>query len=253
MAERPTIGLTGGAAHVPIPEGRLDAHYVGRAYTAAIWRAGGSPVVLPAVGGAGADLAQAQLDGIDGLVLSGGVDIGPEAYGADWPPVQPVDEDRDRLEVELVREAVRRGMPVLGICRGMQMINVAFGGTLHRHVAHDDVEAHSEDTFDGVRRHVIPLLPDSLVRRVMGRDSVEILCLHHQAPELIGAGLTVGARAADGIVESVEGEGDGFLLGVLWHPEHMYESSPLQDRPYQALVAAALARRGDRSAVGEPA
>lgn len=253
MAERPTIGLTGGSTHVPIPEGRLDAHYVGRAYTGAIWRAGGLPVVLPAVGGACADLAQAQLDGIDGLVLSGGVDIGPEAYGADWPPAQPVDEDRDRLEVELVREAVRRGIPVLGICRGMQMINVALGGTLHRHVAHDDVEARSEDTFDGVRRHVIPLRADSLVRRVMGRDSIEILCLHHQAPELIGAGLAVGARAVDGIVESVEGEGDGFLLGVLWHPEHMHESAPLQDRPYEALVAAALARRADRSTSGAPA
>jgi putative glutamine amidotransferase len=242
VAERPVIGLTGGATLVPIVEGHLDSHYVGRAYARAILEAGGLPLMLPAAGPDPAALAEEYLEHVDALVLSGGIDIAPEVYGGGWPPAQTPDPPRDAFEVALVRQAAATGVPVLGVCRGMQMINVALGGTLHRHVEHAGVEARDEGTFEGVRLHAIPLEPDSLVRRVLGRDRVDVLCLHHQAPDRIGDGLRVGATADDGIVEVVEGE-DGFLLGVLWHPEQMLDSAPLQGRLYRGLVEAAELRR----------
>ena len=242
MSDRPVIGLTGGATLVPIPEGQLDSHYVGRAYTRAILDAGGLPMVLPAPVDEPAALAETYLEQVDALVLSGGIDIAPAVYGGEWPPAQTPDPPRDAFEVELVRRAAATGVPVLGVCRGMQVINVALGGTLHRHVEHADIEPTREGTFEGVRMHAIPLAPGSLVRRVLGRDRVDVLCLHHQAPDRIGEGLRIGARADDGIVEVVEGE-EGFLLGVLWHPEHMLASAPLQGRLYRAVVEAATLRR----------
>jgi putative glutamine amidotransferase len=244
VRDRPVIGVTGGATLVPIPEGALDAHYVGTAYTRSVVQAGGLPLVLPAAGGVPDGLAEAYLDRVDGLVLSGGIDIAPSLYGRTWPPAQGPDPDRDRLEQQLVVEAVRRGTPVLGVCRGMQMINVALGGTLHEHVEHEDVGPTRSGTFEGVRMHAIPLAEGSLVREVLERDRLRVLCLHHQAPDAIAPQLRVGARSDDGIVEAVEGCNGSFLLGVLWHPEHMVdEDAVLQARLYRAVVDAAR-RRG---------
>jgi putative glutamine amidotransferase len=239
---RPVIAVTGGSALVPIPEGELDAHYVGRAYTRSIVAAGGAPVLLPAAQGLSADALEAALARVDGVVLGGGIDIDPSAYGAPWPAAQTPDPDRDRVERLVVEWALKHDLPLLGVCRGMQMINVALGGTLFEHVEHRDVPGVRESTFEGVRLHDIPLMPDSLVRRVLGRERVPVLCLHHQAPDVIGDGLRVGARSDDGIVEAIEATDDRFVLGVLWHPEHMESETELQGRLYEALVTAARKR-----------
>lgn len=237
--ERPRIAVTSGSTQVPIPEGSLDAHYVGRAYTRAIAEAGGWPIVFPAVEGLEEELARQAVECCHGVVLSGGVDIAPDTYGATFAPHQKPDHSRDRFEVALVNAALERSVPVLGICRGMQLINVARGGTLLEHVDHE-VDGVEEGTFRGVRYHAIGLEEESLVRRVFGQRTVDVMCLHHQAPGRVGDGLVVTGRSADGIVEAVEDANpDNFLVGVQWHPEHMMDTAPLQKRLYASLVEAA--------------
>ena len=236
---RPVIGISAGTSDMPIPEGKLHSTYVGRGYSEWAQAADGLPVVLPSPPEEHAELAERSLDAIDALLLSGGIDIAPSTYGAGWEPAQAPDLNRDLFETALIKGAVRRGMPVLGICRGMQMINVALGGTLFEDVVHADVAGVEEGGFSGVRRHELDLEPETLVRRAFDRERVEVFCLHHQSPDRIGEGLRVGARADDGIVESVEDAGGAPLLGVLWHPEQMRESATLQSRLFGWLVAAA--------------
>ena len=251
--ERPLIGVTTGTTSVPIPEGSLDSHYVGRAYVRMLARVGADSVLLPAIEGCEAEVAKRYLERIDGVLLPGGVDIAPASYGGDWDPAQTPDPPRDALEAALVRGAIARALPLLGICRGMQSLNVALGGTLHRHVEHSDVPATKEATFEGARRHHLHLSPGSRARAALAADRVEVLCLHHQAPDRIGAGLRVSARADDGIVEALELEApEPFCLGVLWHPEHMVGAEHFQSRLYAALVAGARVRAAAAARCGAP-
>lgn len=239
--DRPLIAITTGATHVPIPEGALDAHYAGRAYSAAVAAAGGLPLLLPTPAHEPEAVVGAYLDRIDGLVLAGGIDIAPDVYGGGWPPAQDPDRPRDAFEVPLAQAALERGVPLLGICRGMQLLNVACGGTLHEHVEHEHVEPRRQGTFEGTRLHAIDVEPGSLAERARGRARVEVLCLHHQAPDRVGAGLTVTGRSDDGIVEALEATGAGFALGVQWHPEAMVDTAPIQARLYGSFVEAAAA------------
>ncbi len=242
--EKPLIGVTAGTASMPIPEGVLAAHYAGSAYSYMLDRVGAVPVLLPVPESGFAARASDFLDQIDGLVLAGGIDIEPRAYGGAWAPSQTPDPARDALERELVRAAIDRDVPVLGICRGMQILNIAYGGTLHEHMEHEDVEAKAADGFEGVRRHRVELVPGSRVVAAFDRPEVDVYCLHHQAPDRIGEGLTVTARAGDGTVEALELERDDrFALGVQWHPEQMADAVELQAGLFQSLLAAIADRR----------
>jgi putative glutamine amidotransferase len=168
------------------------------------------------------------LDRLDGLVLAGGADIDPSTYGA-----QPHAETRgtvparDRAEIALARRAIERDLPVLGICRGMQLINVALGGTLHQHVP--DVVGHREHrrapgTFEG-SDHEVDLAPGSLAARAAGETRHNTKSHHHQAVDQLGDGLVVsGTSVLDELVEAIELPGKRFVLGVQWHPEADVES-----------------------------
>ncbi|MEI7742610.1 MAG: gamma-glutamyl-gamma-aminobutyrate hydrolase family protein [Chloroflexota bacterium] len=242
MGRRPVIGITSGSADVPIAEGHLPSFYVGRGYARAVAQAGGLPVVLTAIDGAEEDLAREVVGRLDGLVLSGGTDIDPAVYGAERDEhTQKTDSPRDRFELALVREARVLDLPVLGICRGFQLLDVAYGGSLDPHRPHEDAALAD---IEGIRAEVtrVALEPGSLAARVYAGRSVDVVCIHHQAVDRVGEGLVVGGRSADGLVESVEDPAAAFVLGILWHPEQMLDRDVTSIRAYRGLVEAAERR-----------
>jgi putative glutamine amidotransferase len=204
-----------------------------RAYIDAVVRAGGQPVIVNDARDPKELLAR-----VDALVLTGGPDLDPARYGeAAHPSVYGVDAADDDFECSLTEAALVRSVPTLAICRGIQVLNVARGGTLYQHIADDPgVPAHGEPgVLDGARRHDVTLDADSLVADVMGETRVTASCHHHQAIAELGDGLRVVGRAKDGIVEALEIDG-AFLLAVQWHPEDTAEDDPAQQRLFDALV-----------------
>jgi putative glutamine amidotransferase len=195
-----------------------EAHLVADSYVSAVQRTGAIAVLLPVDTRAPLEL----LDRIDGLLLIGGADLDPSSYGAERDPdTESTYRDRDDFELTLLKGAIERGMPVFGICRGMQIINVAFGGTLMQHIPQvEGANPHRKavGTFDGTE-HSIALEPGSLTADAAGEEVHEAHCHHHQAIDELGEGLVVSGRAGDGVIEAVE-VGDGrWILGVQWHPE----------------------------------
>ena len=239
---RPRIGITSGSAGLQVAAGLLPSHYVGTGYCRAVQQAGGTPVILPAVTGFERELATAYSSLVDGLVLAGGADIHPQSYGESIQPALTADPDlsRDTLELALVAEARCTGLPVLGICRGMQLLNVAYGGSLHQHKPHVD-GARADVNGLEVTLTEASVGAGSRLHDVLGRDRARVYCIHHQAIARLGNGLAASAHSADGLVESIEDASAEMVLGVMWHPEQM-TGHVGADAPYRALVSAAAAR-----------
>jgi putative glutamine amidotransferase len=203
-----------------------------RHYAHAVQQAGGLALLLPPDDAAEA-APERWLDRIDALILSGGSDIDPAFYGqAPHPATTGIRPERDRFETVLTRAALERGMPVLGICRGMQLMVACAGGRLHQHLPH--VVGHSRhQAARGVYGpHAVTTVPGSLLAALIGPQAT-VPSYHHQGVAEPGS-LTVSAYADDGTVEAVERPGAGFFLGVLWHPEAGDDA-----RLFEALVAAA--------------
>jgi putative glutamine amidotransferase len=227
---RPRIGLT------TYGENQEHRFSLPVEYVAAIRRAGGSPVLLPPGEG---DLG-AWLELIDGLVLPGGGDIDPASWGgAPHPQNYNVDTGRDADELSLARHAVDHGLPTLAICRGMQVLNVALGGTLIAHVP--DVVGERVPHRAPPQRwvpHEVAVERGSRVAEVMDSTQCTIASSHHQAVDRLAAPFRIVARAPDGIVEAMELPGHPFLLAVQWHPELTAADDPVQQRLFDALVRA---------------
>ncbi|WP_212990444.1 gamma-glutamyl-gamma-aminobutyrate hydrolase family protein [Actinoplanes auranticolor] len=225
---RPVIGIT---TYVePATWGvwhNLPTTLVPHDYVAAVTGAGGRAVLLPPD-----DLDTDVLRILDGLVLSGGSDLGPELYGAPAAPQTVTRPERDAAEMLLARAALTRDLPVLGVCRGMQLLTVAGGGTLHQHLP--DVLGHDRHRpAPGVYgEHEAGFTPGSRIAGLMGEDT-RVHCFHHQGVDDPGT-LTVTGRAEDGTVEAVEDPRHRFVLGVQWHPEVTRDK-----RLFGALVEAA--------------
>ncbi|MEQ9093060.1 MAG: gamma-glutamyl-gamma-aminobutyrate hydrolase family protein, partial [Miltoncostaeaceae bacterium] len=182
----------------------------------------------------------------DGLLLLGGPDIGAARYGAEpHPTADPPVELRDAVELALVAEARRRHLPMLGICRGMQVINIACGGTLVQHLpeSHSTEEHRRRTGYFAGNEHGITAREGSRVARAEGEHPVEVASHHHQAVDRLGDGLRVTATAADGMIEALEVEGEAWQVGVQWHPEPDPGS-----RIIAALVEAARAALAGRAA-----
>ncbi|MBV9002617.1 MAG: gamma-glutamyl-gamma-aminobutyrate hydrolase family protein [Solirubrobacterales bacterium] len=195
-----------------------EADLVADSYVAPLQRAGGLAVLLAVDTRAPLEL----LDRIDGLMLIGGADIDPEVYGAAREAaIESTYPDRDRFEIALLRGALERELPVLGICRGMQILNVALGGTLIQDlVAADGTHPHRKfkGTFAG-NAHTVALVSGSLAERAVGERAHVAHCHHHQAVLTLGDGLVVSGRAEDGVIEAIEMVDGRWGLGVQWHPE----------------------------------
>ncbi len=239
--ERPRIGIVG-ATRKEVEQKAFQT------YVEAIEAAGGTPV--PVLPGAGADT----LDRVDGLVLTGGLDVDPKEYGQDVDPAMAVevDAERDALELPLVREAVRRDLPMLAICRGIQVLNVALGGTLTQDLdvqrtgrqgwSHQQRKSRPDDALDAAI-HEVDVTPGSRLRDIAGTDRLGVNTFHHQAIAQVAPGLVVTARAvepdAPELIEAVEAPGCRWVLGVQWHPERMWRTGPAHRRLFVELVRAA--------------
>ncbi len=233
---RPVIGICAIRERARWAFWDQDAHLVADSYVAPVQRAGGVAVLLPVDPRAPLEL----LDRIDGLMLIGGADLDPGSYGAPRDPAtESIYPDRDQFELAMVRAAIDRDLPLLAICRGMQILNVAFGGTLEQNlVAADGSSPHRKvvGTFDG-NDHTVRLVPGSVAARAVGEELHLAHCHHHQAVRDLGAGLVVSGRAEDGVVEAVEVADGRWALGVQWHPE-----ANDRTRLFAALIDAARAR-----------
>jgi putative glutamine amidotransferase len=208
---------------------------LGLTYLQAIERAGGLPVVL-------APLAPSEapelLDRLDGVCLSGGPDLDPIAYGARerHPQLGETEPSLDAFELAVAREADRRGLPLLGICRGAQALNVARGGTLHQ-----DIPDHRQTELASMPTHEVRVAWGSRLALTLGVTRLQVNSFHHQAVDELGTGLRVSACASDGTVEGIECGEHPFLVGVQWHAETLI-AQPAQLALFRALVRAAAVR-----------
>ena len=175
-------------------------------------------------------------EALDGLIIGGGDDIGAEIYGGTVLPDVRIDPERDKLELKLLDQALERGVPVLGICRGSQIINVALGGTLHTDIYEVYVQAPRMRTV--LARKTIRMEPGSRLDRIVRCNPCRVNALHHQSVDRVGRGLKVVAHDEAGVIQAIEGGEDRFLVGVQWHPELLVFSAP-QRRLFQALAEAA--------------
>ena len=181
------------------------------------------------------------LAGLKGLVLSGGSDINPFLYGQAVNGSADVDEDRDRLELDVLARAMAADLPVLAICRGVQLLNVAHGGSLIQHLPASDVHEKRCPGCEMGRHpaaHRVEVAAGTRLAGISGTGSHEVNSRHHQAAERVGDGLIVSARSTDGVIEGLERPGRKFVVGVQWHPEDRYLVSDADRRLFEAFAVA---------------
>jgi putative glutamine amidotransferase len=237
------VGLTTYLQQVQTGVWDVRASYLPAIYFEGVSLAGGISVLLPPQT-VDPDIAEHVLDRLDGLIITGGRDVDPAGYGQPPHPAtdEPVDDNRlrDAWEFGLLKGAIRRGMPVLGVCRGAQVVNVALGGTLHQHLP--DVLGHTRHQKGNAvfATSSVRTVPGTRLAAVIGESS-DAQCYHHQAIDRLGDGLIVSAQDTDGVIEAVEIPGENFVLAVQWHPEERLDDLRL----FAAVVeAAAVYARG---------
>lgn len=221
-------------------------------YVDAVWRAGGMPMPVFPVPGTNADgsgdaatNAATVLDQVDGVVAIGGLDVDPGRYGQDpHETTVPAPTDQEDFEVAMIEGALDRGTPLLAICRGTQLLNVALDGTLHQHITgRDGLGAHGIPSGGGGTTNDYLLADGSLVAEVMGGATASGRCHHHQAVDQVAPGLVVTGRTADGTVEVLElADAASWMLAVQWHPEETAATDAQNQALFDALVAEAAAR-----------
>ena len=243
---KPVIGITPSPSLDAQPHGEFLRHVLNEAYASAVEAAGGIPIILPPQ----PNNTAAIFEVIDGLLLSGGADLDPARYGE--PDVHPstygIDPLRDRFELDLVAAAVALDRPLLGVCRGVQVLNVALGGSLIQDIP-TQIEhpiLHRQQAAglpaDAVG-HEVAVAEYPIFASVFGAASIGVNSFHHQAIGRLAPSLVATAHAPDAVIEAVVRPESTYCVGLQWHPELMYRRHPEQLRPFASLVLAATARR----------
>jgi len=220
---------------------------LGMPYLRAVERAGGLPVVLPPLE---LNRIAPLLDRLSGVLLSGGPDLDPAAYGRTaHPELGPTEPQLDLFEVQLAREADARGLPILGICRGAQALNIARGGTLHQHLPEitDGSVSHRQTQPGEQVTHDVRIASGSGLAAMVGGRHMAVNSFHHQSVDQLGSGLRAVAWAEDGVIEGIEGRGESMLLGVQWHAETLIDD-PAQLALFKHLVTISEEREQARPA-----
>ncbi len=230
---RAVVGITLGDGDRP------GYHSMRADYVRSVERSGAVPVVLPTLE---PEHAEALLDRLDGLLLSGGVDVDPALYGRPrHPKLGRVDRERDEFELALTRHALRRDLPLFTICRGQQLLNVATGGTLIQDIPSglEGAVTHATPGRRTRRSHPVEVVGGSKLREILGPGPFSVNSFHHQAIDRLGEGLTVSGRCPeDGVIESVEMKDRSFVLGVQWHPESFWKEPVSFQALFDAHAAA---------------
>jgi putative glutamine amidotransferase len=226
-SQRPIIGLTSSLLNTAFG---TKAFQVGQAYVNAIQKAGGIPLIVPT----GTEQVQVMLTRLDGVLFTGGGDIDPKYYnGSKHHRIYGVSPERDALEFALLEATLTAGKPILAICRGIQVLNVAFGGDLYAHIPDQVHNALKHDWYPNYPRdrlaHNISITPGRILHKVFDMDNIHVNSLHHQGIHNVGNGLKATAFAPDGLVEGLEIEDANFVLGVQWHPECMPNDRGMQN------------------------
>ena len=235
VACRPVIGLTTYLEQAQTGAWDVPASFLPKVYFEAVTRAGGIAVLLPPQP-VDAEIAGRVLDGLDGLIITGGKDVDPALYGQQPHPTTDIPRrDRDAWEEALLTAAIERELPFLGICRGAQLLNVALGGTLHQHLP--EVVGSTRYNLGNAQfnRNEVAVAAHTRLASLVGEDSLAVQSYHHQAIDEVGVGLTVSARSDDGTIQAIELDSIPFGVAVQWHPEEDSEDLRL----FEGLVDAA--------------
>ena len=241
--KRPPIAVAGRVAAA----GRVSRSaisFAGRVYLDAVLRAGGEPLTL-SPRELRHDEAVQLLNGFKALVLMGGADVDPHLYGQHRQPhVYGVNAEQDQFEMALVHAAIELKLPTLAVCRGIQLVNVALGGTLIQHIGDiPGVIQHAPGKFPAGQDyalHDVEITSRTKLSKAVGATKVNVASFHHQGIDVVGKGLKVVARSSDGLVEGLEHTGrDQWLIGVQWHPEDTAATDPHQQNLYDALISVA--------------
>ena len=236
--KKPLIGITGNIfidAHDELFPG-LHRAYVNNDYIRAVEKAGGTPLILPLI--FDSEAIKDQVEAVDGILLSGGYDVHPRFYGEE--PLEKLGfilQERDKHEIELIKIAIELNKPILGICRGLQILNVALGGSLYQDLSY--IEGcnikHFQSSLKGATSHTVDLIKGTKLFDILG-EKIITNSIHHQAVKEAAPTLEITALSKDGIVEGLEYTGDNYIVAVQWHPEMIFENYPIMLKLFECLV-----------------
>jgi putative glutamine amidotransferase len=245
-SKRPVIGILASILSMQSPHSlSQERDYINHEYVTSILKADAVPVLLPILNQREAIRRQVEL--VDGILISGGYDVYPLLYGEE-PHIrlEGICPERDEYEIEVIKIADQLKKPILGICRGLQILNVAFGGTLYQDLSlyeqKIDIQ-HSQKSRLDIPFHTVDLIPNTKLCEIFGESFIVTNSSHHQAVKKLAPGFIVNAKAKDQLIEGIEKPDSPFVLGVQWHPEMMTERHPIMMKLFNAFVLAS--RRGD--------